>query len=91
MLLLFSGELFLSFSARYQIRYARPRSCLQHRLRVASSRIPYPAGVALVLHGFACKCVRLFVVQGMRAGDAASRAQSFVVVRLHFLHCFPEL
>ena len=90
MLLLFRGEFFFSFSPCDQIRYARPRSCLQNRLWVAWSRIPYPAGVALVLHDFVSKRIR-FVVQGMRARRTASRAQSFVVVRLHLLHCFPGL
>jgi hypothetical protein len=87
---LFGSKPFLfSFSPRDQVRYARPWSCSQDRLWVALSRIPYPAGVALVLHDFASKCVCLVVVQ--RIPNTASRAQSFVVVRLHFLHCFPGM
>jgi hypothetical protein len=90
LLLLLGSELFLfPFSPRDQVRYARPSSCLQDGLWVASSRIPYTVGVALVLHDFASKCVCLVVVQGIP--NTASRAQSFVVVRLHFLHCFPGM
>jgi hypothetical protein len=74
LLLLFRSEPFFSFSPRDQVRYARPGSCLQDGLWVASSRIPYPAGIALVLHDFASNCVCLGVAQHVRTGDAASRA-----------------